>query len=231
MPDPLLASLDLEWERLARSRAARQALAEWAADAPVLAGCDDLIAVERLLRVADAATADTILAAVARRAPGDDLAARALLQFLQPGCRRLIGQLGREFPRSDDRSAAVLGAAYERIRTYPIDRRPRFIALNVLLDTAKATRRRLRADEGREGPDAAMSHVESVPAAVELLELLRGAVDDGWVEHGDAALIARSRVGGEAIAVLAAERGCHPGALRRRRHRAEAALATAARAA
>jgi hypothetical protein len=66
--------------------------------------------------------------------------------------------------------------------------------------------------------------------AVELAEVLHDAVDDGIFDAEDAKLIARSRIGGDRVADLAAHRGLRPRTLWDRRQRAELALVTAHRA-
>src|SRR5262245_768391 len=118
--------LDREWDRLATSRRAGRQLS----DVLALAGhARDLAAVERFVRGASPEAADRILLALVTRAVErhDDLATRVLLQLLLPGTRNLARRwwaLGDP----DERAAAAVCAVYNRIRTYPLARRPGRVA-------------------------------------------------------------------------------------------------------
>jgi len=79
------------------------------------------------------ARSDRLLAVLARRAPDDEIAARLLLHLLLPGAKALAGRVWW-LGSAEERAAAVVGARFERIRTYPFQRRPRRIAANVLAD-------------------------------------------------------------------------------------------------
>jgi len=79
--------------------------------------------------------ADQVLASIVRRAATDDLAARIVLQRVLPPMlaiarRRCFGH-GTTF---DYAFGHVLSHAWEIIRTYPIVRRPRKIAANIVRD-------------------------------------------------------------------------------------------------
>lgn len=233
MPSTVFDLLDREWDRLARDERSAAALRAWATDEPVLDAFGDLGELSGFTRSAPSPEADRVLAALARRAPGDDLAARVLLQLLLPGCRAAARRLATEHDDPDERAAVVVAAAYGRIRTYPAERRPAAIAPNVILDTTKWARRALRSpshtsdqtpiDELHE-----VACVDAPHAADELLAVLDEAVSRGIVDRDDAQVVALTRIAGEPIARLAAERRCHPGSLRRRREQAERALATVA---
>jgi hypothetical protein len=223
--------LDREWARLSVDRAAARRLAPVCrlGGAPVRTLGD----LERHVRTAGPAEADAILLALVTRVVDrdDDLAARVLLQLLLPGTRNLARRwwaLGDH----DERAAAAVGAVYDRIRTYPLARRPGRVAANVLMDAARQLRRSVprlatvvtadpvvhdrRADEG------------TAHAAVELADALADAVDAGIIDRRDAQIIAQSRIGGRRIADLAAHHRIGSRTLWDRRHRAEKALAGAA---
>lgn len=97
------------------------------------------------VRRAGPEAADVVLSHLARQAcAGPDIAARALLQLLLPGTCRLAARwwaLGS----TEERAAAAVAVVCDRIRRYPIDRRPAKIAANVLLnanqDLARPARR------------------------------------------------------------------------------------------
>jgi hypothetical protein len=218
--------LDREWARLRDSRAAARRLA---AVCEAAGGARTLAEVERYVRVAGAAEADRILVVlVTASVDGCSLASRVLLQLLLPGTRSLARRwwaLGDH----DERAAAAVMAVYHRIRTYPLATRPARVAANILMDAAGELRRAVprfvllateSADVARREPVVpATAH-----AAVELAEILRDAVAAGIVAADDAVIIARSRIGGDRVADLAAGRGLRPRTVWDRRQRAEQAL-------
>jgi DNA-directed RNA polymerase specialized sigma24 family protein len=111
------------------------------------------------------------------------------------------------------------GWVYQRIRRYPLARRPGRIAANVLLDAARDLRRSVPApDRPVEAPSA--------PAAIELADVLVDAVADGILDLRDAQLIAQSRIGGQRVADLAAHHNCGSRTLWDRRQRAEHRVTT-----
>jgi hypothetical protein len=224
--------LEHEWARLRDDRTARRRLRDVCAAA---GGARSLADVERYVRSAGPEDADRVLLALVRRAvAGDGLAARVLLQLLLPGTRALARRwwaLGD----ADERAAAAVAAVYHRIRRYPLARRPGRVAANILLDAATELRRAVPKLVALPAADPAAA-VRTVPArtddgpdhpALELTELLRDAVAAGVVGREDAELIARSRIGGQRVADIAAHRGLRPRTLWARRQRAESALVTA----
>jgi hypothetical protein len=82
--------------------------------------------------------------------PGDDLAARTLLQALLPGLVRLAGMVGYDDPAAIEEMVSL---AWERIGTYPAGRRGS-VAANVLFDVRKRYRAHGRIDAPR-SPDTA----------------------------------------------------------------------------
>src|SRR5690606_31381069 len=125
----------------------------------------------------------------------------------------------------EERAAAAVAAVYDRIRRYPLARRPRRVAANVLMDAGadlrRAARRARAADPPASGPTA------DPHPAVELAAVLADAVDEGIVTAEDAELIAASRIAGTPLADIAARRGAKLRTLQWRRKRAEALLAGA----
>jgi len=220
--------LDSEWRRLSVNRSAARRLR----DVRALAGdATSLADIERYVRSASPEDADRVLVALAARAVTDDaLAARVLLQLLLPGTRNLARRwwaLGDP----DERAAAAVSAVYGRIRTYPIERRPGRVAANVLMDAARELRRAVPRVVATPTADPTV-HTErraqeTSPAAVELAEVLRDAVDEGVLGLDDAQLIARSRIAGHRVADIARTHRLGTRALWDRRQRAEAKLATA----
>jgi hypothetical protein len=97
---------------------ARRALRQRSIAHPVLRGLPDLDGL--LERRRDDHAASAILRALAVLAPGDDLAARTLLQALLPGLVRLAGIAGYDDPAAIEE---LVSPAWERIHTYPAGRR------------------------------------------------------------------------------------------------------------
>ena len=235
-----IASLGREWEALARSPALAAALQRWGQDDPTLAIFAVVGDLVEYVHCRDRHPADTdaVLAALAGKARTDDMAARTLLQLLLPGLAALARR-HRWLGDPEERDQAVVATAFERIRTYPFETRPRRIAANVVLDTAQrllAERDRQRREpplsEGDERLEAYSPEPgEAASASEELLELLAWAHGRGHLSADAVRLIALTRVGGVAPAELVPQFGCDDYRVRRRRHRAECRLKEVARAA
>jgi hypothetical protein len=217
--------LEHDWRRLTADQSAARELRSVCEAA---GGAASLGEVERYVRACTPCDADRVLVAlVARAIDGHALAARVLVQLLLPGARRLARRwwaLGDQ----DERAAATIAAVYERIRRYPLDRRPTRVAANVLMDAGLDLRRAARAvrptaELPRERGERPAEH-----PALELAELLVDAVADGVITASDAELIAASRIAGVRLADLALRRRRHLRTLQYQRRRAERALAAAA---
>jgi hypothetical protein len=221
----VIDALDTEWAALTRSRALRDTLVRWGEEDPALDIADPAALVARVeRRDASPAEADRILAALAARAPVDDTAARVLLQLLLPGCKALVR---RYFVADwDEGAATVVALAYDRIRTYPIERRPARVAANVLLDVRQRVLRSLRrapstvslrSDRRTVGPPAR-------EPATELAEVFRWALRNGHLDERAMRLIVLTRLAGVPVARVAADEGTSEQTLRQRRLRAERRL-------
>jgi len=233
--------LEDEWRHLRHDRLAARRLADVR---QVAGGARTLVEVEDFVRSAPPEDNDAVLLALVSRAcvesgtvsGGDAVAARVLLQLLLPGTRNLARRwwaLGDP----DERAAAAVAAVYDRIRSYPLARRPGRIAANVLMDAARTLRRAvppaaltLSADPVVDlliagGLDPSDGDASPHPS-LELAELLMEAVDAEVIDAADAELIARSRIAGHRVADIARHRGAGARTLWDRRHRAERALIT-----
>ena len=230
----LFTQLDAEWLELGVSAQAVTSLRIWARSDLPLQGFENLRDVVRFVQNSGLCPrGEQVLVSLATRASSDPLAARALLQVVLYGLIRIAADF-RSATHSDEEAASVVVAiAYERIRTYPIKRRPRSIPTNILLDTRQGVsrslcRRRvpelLTADIGGHSAEA-----PGGSAAEELLGLVHEAVRTRKLRVDDARLIVLTRVAGMSTAELAAVHGCAVQSLRRRRQRAEAVLAAAVR--
>ena len=235
----LFDRLEEEWPAVIRAAAAVGVAARWAEEdevlAPFAAGLDVLVAATEDRALA-AEEKDRVLAALARRVDVDEVAVRTLVQALLPGAKSLarqLGWLGSPATCAD----LVVAELWAGVRAYPVRRRPGRVAANVLADVGH----RLRL-EGQ-------SKVELVPldevdeadlvaeveqgrvAGEELLDVLADAVVGGWFPVRSARLIAATRVLGVSCAQVAAAEGVAAQSVRRRRLRAEAALAAGVRSA
>jgi len=231
----LFDRLDDEWPAVVRAAAAAGVPARWAVEdealAPFAAGLDVLVAATED-RAVSAAAKDRVLVALAGRAAVDEVAARTLVQVLLPGGRALahrFGWLGSAC------AGLVVAELWAGVRTYPVHRRPGRVAANVLADIGKT----LLHSEGRppvelvplDEVDEADLVAEGHVGAGELLSVLAAAVGGGWFPVRSARLIAVTRVLGVSCAEVAAAEGVAVQSVRRRRLRAEAALAGGVRSA
>jgi hypothetical protein len=116
----------------------RANFATWAAQEPVLAGlrpCElRAVLLDRSGRV-DYDRRDDLLAALVRLSRTDEEAHAILVVCLLPGLRGVIKRHGWGLDR-DEATSFALEALCGRIWRYPLLRRPRKIAMNLLMDTA-----------------------------------------------------------------------------------------------
>ena len=128
-PERIVADLNTEWASI-RDDAGE--VEDWAARHSALRGCGDLGAVLAAVPL----DPDPVLAALLREsADGSLLAARTVLQTM---LGKVVLMAGGD-PATGTHAYVV--AMWERIRTYPIDRRPTHIAGNLALDARKLARR------------------------------------------------------------------------------------------
>jgi hypothetical protein len=230
----LLDRLQDEWQYLARSPRAAQTLAGWSCD-PALDGFSDLEEmVAAIHRRGRPEASDRILLALLRRAAVDNLAALTVLQALMPGLKSLMSAY-RLTGEPEEVATAVVEAAFERIRRYPCDRRPARVAANLLHDTRQTLWRDGRREHSvRLATEPLTDPVMNTPATAhrsatdELVDLVGEAVRRGRLRPSGARLILLTRVLDVPIEELAEETGTKPLTLRKRRVRAQAALAAAA---
>jgi DNA-directed RNA polymerase specialized sigma24 family protein len=223
--DPV-AELEREWRALA-PRIARS-LRGWQRQEPGLAPFSSPQLLVRYLHRydADLDAKDAALAALLRRAQTEPAAGRIILQALLPGLKRLAGRLIRSPQARDEIWSTLLAAAWERIHSYPLLRRPQRIAANLLLDTRLAIRQERELVRKR-GGEVGLADLPLPPPRLLPLGLerpLRRAVDAGAISAEEAELIAQTRIDGTPLVELAAEEGVAYDALRVRRRRAERRL-------
>lgn len=220
--------LERDWQRQLASEAVSQHMRQWQSIEPVLASFASADALIRLLR--DSASGDrqdAVLGALVRRAREDPVAARLVLQRLLPGLKRRARRLILEAGERDQVWALLLEQLWERIRTFPIERRPRKVAASLLLDSIRDTLGLLAAE--RHQPALLVAEpVEGVEAADlgagDVVWLLWDAVHVAAISREEAKLILETRVDGISPAQAARDRGISVHALVVRRRRAEQRL-------
>lgn len=131
----VLRQLDREWKEIGGG--GRGALRRWAAEDPSFVGFDSVGSlVDKVNERGRTEESDALLLALLREAPLDDLAARTVLQAMMPAVKNLTAKFSTCGAWCADETAAVVVAAmWERIRSYPVDRRPRKVSANLTLDT------------------------------------------------------------------------------------------------
>lgn len=232
MGQSLFMRLDAEWSEFYRRPECVERLRCWSEQDPILRPFPDLDQLIRYARTAGhPADSDDVLRCLVRRAGDDAIAARTLLQAV---LYALVPMAVRFRPNRDDVeeiAAVVVAAAYDRIRTYPVARRPRHVAANIVLDTQQAVSRSLCRPRVVEHT---MADIDRLPietprpsATEQVIELVSEALRNQRLCRADAQLIVLTRVFDVSVDDLAAEHGCLPHSLRRRRLRAESALAAA----
>jgi hypothetical protein len=225
--DPMnrtLAALDREWADLDRSAASANALERWGEAERALAGLPTLAAV--LAKRTDPDAAPEVLAALARLAVADTLAARTLLQALVPGLVRMATTSCGDDPAALDE---LVSLAWERVRTYP-STRPGSVAANVLWDV----RKRYREHRAVETPASLVPELRGrheAPSAEEVVLSGHGIRDELMAAHrsgviSDTALtlIVRTRLDEVPLEVVAAEQRSTPAYANCVRWRAERRL-------
>jgi len=222
--DPVL-SLDREWQQLARGVVPAR-LRLWAEREPALAPfVDPARLVEFVRGSASSAMKDELLRPLVRLASDDPVAARVVLQVLLPGLKRIAGRALHDVSERDELWELLLAHAWERIRRYPLARRPRHIAANVLLDTLMRTMRELERERRRRRSDSgAAVTAPTADQRTEIARLLLEAVSAGAISQLEARIIFETRIEHCSLAEVAAEEGLAYNVLRVRLQRAERRL-------
>lgn len=140
-----------DWDVLCRDLRAADRIAEWAEQHPVLVGAtgpqDVVDKISDYHRAGNYDCHDRVMHLLIERAGngGFDghLAWRVAVRILLPKAVLMAKTQRRTGLSWDDVCSAVLGAAFEVVRTYPLSRRPRRIFNNIALDTLQLARRTL----------------------------------------------------------------------------------------
>lgn len=224
----IVSRLEREWLALGRAVALR--LPEWGAHEPVLArfhSADELI--RFLHRPGSWSERDAVLAALLAHARVEPLAARVVLAALLPGLKRIAEQVILDARDREELWQLLLACAWERIRRYPLERRPSRIAANLLLDARRRaldafTRERGQRTQPASAPAAPPAAAAAEAADAEVEVLLARAVRAGALSREEARLVLETRIYGVSLASVATAHGVAYDALRIRRRRAERRL-------
>lgn len=228
----VIDQLDNEWEELVRRGTLARAVRRWADREPALTD-QDASALVRKPTETSATKPDAVLAALLRCGRTDPLASRVLLQRFLPCLKRMIAATPPEF--RDEWLGSLVAFAYEAIRTYPLDRRPRRIAANLASEIHRRAWATLR-ERTRDRSELVFSSSE-VPwdrpcppvdlSDVELADTLRWAIRRGLVDGATVRLLLLTRVGGMSVQAVASLFHEKAATLRQRRWRAERRLRAA----
>lgn len=167
------------WTELTDRLDGQRALDRWTDREPALAGVHTCEQLSQLLRPGvDPALADALLGALVRlgaTAGGDDPdAVLLLLHLLSDGATALAGRLA---DLADDVLGLVVGELTVQIRAFPIERRTRAYAANLLHDTRATVLRELLPHRTRSRPDAVEVLVD--PTDPQGAQLLLGTAVSG----------------------------------------------------
>lgn len=171
---------------------------------------------------------DAVLLALLRCAREDPVAARFVLQAMMPALKRISAGLLVDANEQAELWSTLLSCAWERIRGYPIERRPHRVAANLRLDTLHDLALAHRKETARRGLQRLYPST-LLPArprcqAGDVDALLAEAVRAGALSDEEAELIAATRIDGESLVELAASACVLYDAVRMRRARAERRL-------
>jgi DNA-directed RNA polymerase specialized sigma24 family protein len=228
--DPLPVDLlERDWQRELHRPLLLGEFSAWREAEPVLARFEEPGALLRFLRrPGSTAEKDAVLAALLARARTEPLAGRVVLEAMMPGLKGLARRLLVDARDREELWSALLACAWQRIRTYPVERRPRKVAANLVMDCLRGT---LAALSGwRHDPSASLiplsPRLEATPTCDggDVDALLAQAVDARALTEDEADLILTTRIDGASMRELAAERGVRFDTLKHRRHRAERRL-------
>lgn len=219
--------LDCDWEHLLAGRRLDRALAGWRDGQEALHGFRRLRDLLALLedQSADPERQSEVLLALLRLAPNDQLAARLVLQRFIPPLKSIAGW--KQPLAQTDWAAMVVSAAHEVIVTYPVDRRPRRVAANIVWDVRKrmyaalSDHRRWMDELSLGEPDEDAVVVPDIADQLEAADLLRWAASRCQLPRDIAHLIVLTREAGFQVEELAAFRAVPSARLRQRRWRCE----------
>lgn len=223
-------ALESDWQNGLRSGQLDARFRVWQAKKPALARFADPGAVVSFARgSASRAEKDAVLGALLVWARHEAVGARMVLEIIRPGLLNLSARIMRDSREREELCSMMLLAVWEVIRSYPLARRPRRIAANLLLDTLHQTLLQSGAESTwRASWSFATVETQGVVGAEEvdgdLDGLLNRAVWAAAVTAEEAELILASRIDGVQLSDLASAAGVSYNTIKLRRQRAERRL-------
>jgi hypothetical protein len=144
--DPI-DQLERDWQTL-RHRIPASTYRRWVCAQPVLARFSGVAALVRFLHdeqptTGEARAKDELLCALLALARDDRVAGRVVLQALLPGLKQLAGRALFDACERELFWELLLAHTWSRIRSYPLARRRRSVAANLLFDSLQRTLREL----------------------------------------------------------------------------------------
>jgi hypothetical protein len=220
--------LEHDWRREQHRPLLRSQFQAWREAEPALSRFEDPAALLRFLRVPGSNDGkDAALCALLVQAKSEPLAGRVVLEAILPGLKKLAGRILVDAREREELWSALMACAWERIRTYPVERRPRKVAANLLLDCLRGTLAALTGARRAAvlGSFAALGELEA-PRRCEgdVDALLAEARTAGAVSRYEANLILATRIDGVPLSALARSQRVSFDTLKHRRQRAERRL-------
>jgi hypothetical protein len=170
---------------------------------------------------------DAVLLALLRVARQEPLARRVVLLAMLPGLKSIAGRMLIDIREREELWSALLACAWERICLYPVARRRRRVAANLLLDCMRGTLAALareRTERARACADLPADLASAEPEGGDVDALLARAVRDGAIAAAEAELVLSTRIDRVPLAAVAEAQGVAYNTLKVRRQRAERRL-------
>lgn len=237
MDEVPLASLEAEWRGLVRGELGTRFRGWRAEDATFRPFGHPEALLTFLHRRGRPDAKDPVLLALLVRARQDQLAGRVVLQAMLPGLKSLSARLARSVVSFEELWQVLFACLWERIVTYPVERRPSRVAANLLLDTMKKTLAELKNEAKALGQLSELSLDEfddllgtpaesdgAVDGRVDVEAVLSRAIVAGAVTGEEAELILATEIDGVPMAAVAERLGVSYNAVKIRRQRAEQRL-------
>jgi DNA-directed RNA polymerase specialized sigma24 family protein len=222
--------LERDWRRELSDPLLESRFRVWRGAEPALSVFPDAAALVRFLRGPDGSTEkDAVLCALLAWARQESIGARVVLEAMRPGLLRLAGRVSVDAREREELWSLLFTVAWEEIRSYPVERRPRRVAANLLLDTLHRILGELhsaRAKQSDLGIDPMDIGSPASPHSDEgdVDALMGRAVQACAITLDEADVILSSRIDGMALAALAASAGVPYNTMKMRRQRAERRL-------
>lgn len=225
-------TLDADWRRLLSSPLLAGRFRVWRQAEPVLATFSGPAPLVCFLHdpAGEMDRKDIVLLALLRHAKREPLAARVVLQALRPALKGLAARLLTCGVEREELWSLLMEIAWQKIRAYPVARRPSRVAANLRLDTLHDVQQQLHLERAARAllPARPLGSGSPSPSPVcdgNIEAPLARAVAARAITADEAELIARTRIDGVGLSELAVPLRVKRDTLKHRRARAERRLA------